>query len=311
MKSKFLPIFLAVAGGVVIGWIVRGTGSAEHEVRISEKVRDSGSRTVRSRAKASSSERVDVSRPVSQWLPRNESTFLDPKSQTDRAEVQRLVRGAIEKEPNYHSRMKAVADLLALMTPENAHDIRDAFLNSRKDGFWYGTERKVFLARYGEVLGGEAMEEFKDDPDFVRVLESWALIEGPEAVDWVNEMEPGDARDSAIGRLIGAFGSTDVSYAIDVFASLTESEQSLHQNALTEAAIRSGGKEACAELAEDLLKRDDGNLRRAGQRVLAQAFDLYMEFDGSRSWLQSLSPEHLALLDQSKLPEEFRSIKAE
>jgi len=58
------------------------------------------------------------------------------------------MRGAIEKEPNYHARMKAVADLLALMTPENAHDIRDAFLNSRKDRFWYGTERKVFLARY-------------------------------------------------------------------------------------------------------------------------------------------------------------------
>jgi len=98
-------------------------------------------------------QRANTSRQVSQWLPKNDRAFLNPESPTDRAEIQKLMQGAIGKEPNCHTRMKAVADLLALRTPENAYDIRDPFLNSRKTGFWYGRERKVFLARYGEVLG--------------------------------------------------------------------------------------------------------------------------------------------------------------
>lgn len=293
--------------GMAIGWIARGGdgGNEAGEVSVDE------SSEVRRRSDAKRSRRAGDFQSISRWMPEDEDRFLNPTSEADRVVIRRLMRGAIEKEPNYHTRMKAVADLLGMMTPENAREIRDAFLNSRKDGFWYATERKVFLARYGEVLGGEAMEEFKDDPDFVRVLESWALNEPAEAVDWVNAMEAGRRRDEAINRLIGAFGSTDVSYAVKVFSSLSELEQQRHQRALNEAAIRSGGKEACAQLAQDLLASNDENIRRAGQRALEETWDLYMQFESGRQWLESLPPEHLALLDPSKLPEDLRPTKEE
>lgn len=314
MKSKILPLLFAGVIGVALGWFARGDGNEGEDIpREEDRTALSGwqagrsTRTISSRQDSSRGSRSG-DRPQSRWLPVDEQRFLDPTTEADRAEIRRLMRGAIEKEANYHTRMKAVADLLALMTPENARDIRDAFVNSRKDGFWYATERKVFLARYGEVLGAEAMEDFKDDPDFVRILESWALVEPAGAVAWVNGIEPGSKRDAAIGRLIGAFGSTDVAYAVEVFSSLTEPEQSRHQQALSEAAIRSGGKEACAQLAANLLASDDANLQRAGQRALGEAWDLYANFESGREWLEGLPPEHLALLDPSKLPEEFRSV---
>jgi hypothetical protein len=240
-------------------------------------------------------------------MPSDERSFLDPQSEVERSEIRRLVRSAIEKEPNFHTRMKAVADLLALMIPENAHDIRDAFVNSRADGFWYGLERKVFLARYGEVMGEEALNEFRDDPDFVRALESWVLIAPDDAIGWVNELEPGGQRDLAINRLIGAFGSTDVNYAVEVFQSLGKTEQKRHRQALTEAAIRAGGKQRGTQLALDLLKRDEVSLQNAGRLSLREIFDLYPEEEERNIWLRGLPPDVLGELAQNRLPEEFRS----
>lgn len=303
MKRSILLVFLSTSLGILAGWLLRGAGEEAIGIDGSD-TNQGGNRTVSLQNRRSNDSALSK-RPL-RWMPEEEDHFLDPQSEEDRGEVRRLVRTAIEKEPNFHTRMKAVCDLLSLMTPENAHDIRDAFVNSRNDGYWYGLERKVFLARYGEIMGAEAMDEFKNDPDFVRALESWALVAPSDAVDWVNELGPGRQQDEAINRLIGAYGSTDLDYAIEVFTSLTDEDRRKHQRALTEAAIRSGGKENGTYLALKLLQSEAAALQQAGKETLKTVFEFYQDPEERLNWLRGLPNEVRAELNQSDLPEEYR-----
>lgn len=253
-----------------------------------------------------------ATRAAAGWMPKDMGSFLDPRTEAAHAEVQRIVRAGIENQLTYVSRVKAISDLLALMTPENAQDIRDAFRDSLADGYIQQDGWGFFVARYGEVMQREAAEELRDDRYFHRIITHWGVLEPAEAAEFINEMEPGRRRDLVISEFIGHVGPSDPKYALMVFESQAPEDQRRLQRVLIEAHLRAGGKEACGQLARDLLSSDDENLRSAGQRALRQTFDLYHAKGDRRpeerdAWLRSLTPTHLALLDPAKLPEEFRT----
>lgn len=310
MKTTILSSILAGVIGIVIGWLIRGPANGEDNA----KSAPAGVAATKSRKTVHRRSGVlpytKATRAAANWMPKEMGSFLDPRTEAERAEVQRVVRAGIENQHSYVSRVKAISDLLALMTPENAQDIRDAFKDSLADGYIQQDGWGFFVARYGAVMQREAAEELANDRYFHRIITHWGVAEPAEAADFINEMEPGKKRDLVIHEFIGHVGPSDPNYALMVFESQAPQDQRRLQGVLIEAHIRAGGKEASGQLARDLLSRDDENLRLAGQRALRRTFDLYRARadrpEERDAWLRSLAPTHLALLNPAKLPEEFR-----
>ena len=319
MKTTVLSSILAGVIGLVIGMYVRGPASGEHRV---EPRPASGGSTMKStstritaiqkaaRGRPGVLPYTEATRAAANWMPKDMRSFLDPRTEAEHAEVQRIVRAGIETQVSYVSKVKAISDLLALMTPENARDIRDAFKDSLTDGYIQQDGWGFFVARYGAVMQREAAEELQHDRYFHRIITHWGALEPAEAAAFVNEMEPGKRRDLVVHEFIGHVGPSDTDYALEVFEWQAPEDQPRLQGVLIEAHVRAGGKEACGQLARDLLSRDDENLRSAGQHALRRTFDLYRartdQPEERDTWLRSLAPRHLALLDPAKLPEEFR-----
>lgn len=236
-----------------------------------------------------------------------EKFFIAPRNEDDLAKISQLVRSAIEEVTRGHDRMAGVLALLELMNPENAGAIRDAFDGSWADGFNYDWERQLFLARYGEVMGQEAAEEYRDDRFINRVIDGWASASPDEAVNWVNELEEGKFRDNAIVNVMYGAGIKDGEYAMRVFEVLNPQEQESRLEALMFVNRRRGGAEACADVANVLWEREDitGTMKTSALRQTDWIYRSSNDSDRQR-WLETLSTEQLDSLDQTHLPEGFQ-----
>ena len=208
MRQLVIGLGLGLLAGLLVGWLIWSTESAPQQ---SERVPEEAARATRAEP---------LMPQRARWMPSDERVFLYPTTEEQRAEVRRAMRAAIEQEDRFPTRMKAVCDLLALMTPENAHEIRDAFEESWNAGFNYNWERSVFFGRYGEVMGAEAAEEFPDHSEYGRILASWSTAKPDEAVAWTNDLEPGERQLEAVRWIILGAGKADPKYGIQVFESL-------------------------------------------------------------------------------------------
>lgn len=245
-------------------------------------------------------------------LPTNLDGFLNPTTEEHHAEITRLVRQAFESEFGYSRRLKSICDLMTLMTPLNASTIRDAVAESREAGLAGGSEYGAFVARYGEVMGRGVVDEMRTDEYFEdQFLVYWALAKPHEAVEWVNELEPGRDRDAAIRHVMIGAGMGDHEYALQIYQSLDPRDQNLAMTPLLQAHNRTGGWRATAELASELLADDDAVLRKVGQEALRKTLKIFRrqgDTEEMTQWLRGLPREHLAHLEQSKLPKEFHSL---
>jgi hypothetical protein len=289
---------LGLLGGILVGWTARG------ERRVDERRDGISGRERGTRGSASL-----ASARTYNWMPKMEGAFLHPTTDEERAEVRRLIRAAIEQEHQFPSRMKAVCDLLALMTPENAGEIRDAFEESWKAGFNFTWERSVFFARYGEVMGAKGAEEFRKHSEFGRLLASWSTARPTDAIDWVNQMESGERQLEAIRWVMLGAGEADPKYGLQVFESMEADDQRALQRDLFNVTQRGGGVEGCVRLTADLLAREDPSLHSVGRYTLQRTFELLKGAgeEGLLAWLETLDQEHLRFLDPAALPKAFQS----
>ncbi len=296
----YLPVLvLGILIGFAVGWGVkpRTTSSSDADATISRGPS----------SKSKSTRRTGYHQRDYQWFPKGERAFIAPRTDEERAEIRRLVRAGIEQK-QFPARMKAVADLLAMMTPENAHDIRDAFKESWDAGYDFTWERSLFFARYGEVMGAEGAEEFIDHGEFGRLVVSWAQSSPADAVAWVNGLPPGRTRDEAVNRVMFGVGQLDPDYGLEVFESLAPEDRTRNQRNLVDAFRRAGGAKETTRLAAELLSREEEGLNQVGEYALHRTFSILKEGDSEElvAWLRSLPEQHMDLLDPNRLPEEFR-----
>jgi len=243
-------------------------------------------------------------------IPEDWSAYINPETDADRAEAKRKVREAIEQNKRFPNRMIAVAELVSKMNLSNGKIIREGFDESWAAGYNYDWERSLFMARYGELFGKEAAEDYIGDPHFARIVVSWAQVAPEEAIEWVNELEPGKTWDAAVDNVMFGAGQNDLAYGMKIFKVLEPEQRVQRFNKLFDTFRRGGGVEACADLCTQLLGSEDEQLRSMGSSALRQTFRVYQEGQGEKleAWLASLQPDALSQLDSNQLPEQFRPV---
>ena len=158
--NKIPALVLTFAAGLGAGWFLFGSASKRdsvgnaqtHSDGINEPLGIDGTGLGSGRSSGSSNAEVEPKR----------SPFGDPQTEADHAKVISTCRLAFETNPKFPARMIAVADLVDQMTEANADTMREAIEASWAAGYNYDWERSLFLARYAEIMGVKAVEEYKD-----------------------------------------------------------------------------------------------------------------------------------------------------
>lgn len=191
------------------------------------------------------------------------------------------------------------------MNEDNANLMKTAFDQSWEAGFDYYWERELFVARYAEIVGFQAVEEYPAEKFRRRAIGGWARENPDEAVSWVNELEEGHEKNRAINAVMWNVSKDDSSYGLQVFRALPSEAQIQQIGSLMQLTRRQGGAPACAELAEQLRTSDSAEDRLLAAGAYQNTFKAYQEGPDETmdAWLSQLPVETLSLLDPRLLPE--------
>ena len=143
----------------------------------------------------------------------------------DSEEVIRLIRDSMEKENYFGRRIPSVCDALSLMNEDNAAVMKAAFDQSWAAGYDFYWGRALFIDRYAEIVGFQAVEEYPAGKPLHRAIGGWARKDRDGAIDWVNQLEDGRMKNDSIDALMRSVAKEDPSYGLEVFRAFPEREQ--------------------------------------------------------------------------------------
>ena len=226
----------------------------------------------------------------------------------DLEEIKVLVRWALEDKPVLLDRMSTVCEIIKLLDAENVDAIREAFDASWDAGFNYTWERQIFLTKFGALMGQEGVESYANDQFQKRALAGWATAQPGEAVDWVNQLAPGQLRSSSIDTLMWSLGKDGSMYCVEVFKAFSDQEQLRKIGSLAQIRKRVGGAVACGELADHFFAEDTPHSKLLAARAYNATLDAYQNDPALEAdeWLDQLPPDVIKMFNPNKLPERFR-----
>ncbi len=216
----------------------------------------------------------------------------------------RVIRGLIESESHFGTRIPSVCEVLSLMNEENAQTMKAAFDQSWAAGYDYYWERELFIDRYSEIVGFQAIKEYPYGKPRHRAIGGWARANPDDAISWVNELEDGPEKNHSINAVMWNVTKDNPDYGLQVFRSLPQEEQVNRIGSLMQLTRRQGGAPACANLAEKLRTSESAEDRILAAGAYQKTLLTYQEGPAEKmdAWLNQLPEEALSLLEPHLLP---------
>jgi hypothetical protein len=202
MKYAIISGFLGAALGFLLGTQFDLSGGDEQR---------NDSKGTSSRNEQSSSSRARMgqalgdsrgSDPVNKVVEERHAEISQALASGDSEEAVRLIRESIELEFHFGTRIDSVCRTLSLMNEDNAAIMKAAFDQSWEAGFDYYWERELFVSRYSELVGFQAVGEYPQEKFRRRAIGGWARTNTNEAIDWVNQLPEGQEKNSSISAVM-------------------------------------------------------------------------------------------------------------
>ena len=307
MKYAVISGLLCAALGFFVGTQV--DSSDDHAQRDDSKVlnnRNEQSPSSRTR-KGQSFEDARGSNHFTDVVEKRHVGISQALASGDSEKAVRLIRESIELEFHFGTRISSVCRTLSLMNEDNAAIIKAAFDQSWEAGFDYYWERELFVSRYSEFVGFQAVEEYPQEKFRRRAIGGWARTNTDEAIDWVNQLPEGQEKNRSISAVMWNVSRDDPGYALEVFRSFPPDEQMTSIGDLMQLTRRRGGAPACANLAEKLRTSDSQEDRNLARGAYHTTFNAYQQGPPEimNEWLDQLPTEALGMIQPHLLPEKY------
>ncbi|MCW1925365.1 hypothetical protein OKA05_22585 [Luteolibacter arcticus] len=94
----------------------------------------------------------------------------------------------------FHRRQRDFRLLMEKLRPEDARAIHDHFKSLERDGRYFGDEYAAFAMRWGQIAGGDALNEWlqfappdRSHGNLISLMTGWGTSEPEKALAWVEE----------------------------------------------------------------------------------------------------------------------------
>ena len=196
----------------------------------------------------------------------------------------RLETFHVLSEPNRISRLRALAEMLEKVTPENWRWVREAFTEqSKHTGRTHDFEWALMLERVGEVAGAEALgpNGLRGTSEMPHLLAGHASRNADAAIEWFAQ-RPQDEQERLIAPLLSGIAQTDPRRALS-FAALQGPEiWGRTIGPIVHAAIQRGGITE-AETLLDVVPRSPDGERSPSEQVFLELTMRKLHMDGIRN----------------------------